>query len=191
MDNSLFAPFLGIASLIIMFISVVGYKGRVNKWSGILTVGRSWLISMGIVSAILMLCRIIFVLMGEYVDLVSGFLPPLVFVIIGMIQIRKAFLLCHTGRQKISCIAASVLIAYGFAVKVVLCLFTRTSVSTLYADNDEQGNAFPETIIDGNNNEYRLLHTTTSSSAVYQEIHGSNKQITVDINQLQGNMLMY
>lgn len=73
MDNSLFAPFLGIASLIIMFISVVGYKGRVNKWSGILTVGRSWLISMGIVSAILMLCRIVFVLMGEYVDLVSGF----------------------------------------------------------------------------------------------------------------------
>lgn len=192
MNSNLIVPFIGIASMIVLFASLTGYKGRVNKWSGILSIGRAWLISMGVVSAAVVLCRIAFVVLrGRHVDLVSGFLMPLIFVVIGIIQMRKAFLLCDTGWKKISCVAASFLIAYGFAVKVVFCLLTRVPVSSLYADSDEEKYVFPETITDSSNNEYRFLHTTTSSTALYRSVYGPSKEMIVDKNQLQGNILLY
>ena len=133
---------LVLVNFAVLAYGVFGYKSLRLKWNGILGVGSSYFILLGLMAA----CSVVGGLIGmigkngsapKFVELIV----LLIFAVIGALLYLGAAASCATTGQKIGVLFAAIFIAYGWTLRFIWALITRSSMYDPAADIAKQEEA--------------------------------------------------
>ncbi len=142
------SPFI----LVLCLAGTIGYKNLRRKWAGIIGVGGSYIVLIGVVQLIVLVAGLIMGLAGNNAAFSFGDIAGSVFLTVVCLLYTALIIFsrCETTAQRLTLPFAACMIACGFAWRLVFSIITHAPM-----DSGETASSpldsMPDTIYDTNN----------------------------------------
>lgn len=142
------SPFI----LVLCLAGTIGYKNLRRKWAGIIGVGGSYIVLIGVVQLIVLVAGLIMGLAGNNAAFSFGDIAGSVFLAVVCLLYTALIIFsrCETTAQRLTLPFAACMIACGFAWRLVFSIITHAPM-----DSGETASSpldsMPDTIYDTNN----------------------------------------
>ena len=142
------SPFI----LVLCLAGTIGYKNLRRKWAGIIGVGGSYIVLIGVVQLIVLVAGLIMGLAGNNAAFSFGDIAGSVFLAVVCLLYTALIIFsrCETTAQRLTLPFAACMIACGFAWRLVFSIITHSPM-----DSGETASSpldsMPDTIYDTNN----------------------------------------
>lgn len=163
---------IGIA-VVAMLVGAIRYNPLRRKWAGIIGVGGSYLILIGVMLLVTFAASFIRMLVdGTPVGKASDIIVNIVFMVVCLLYTAYVMLTrCSTTQQRIMLPIVACLIGLGFCWRFLAALLLHIPM--------ESGNTavkFPAVVYDPNNNEFRLQSDSGDHADYYCQATGQTVQ---------------
>lgn len=165
-----------VVLLAIVFIvwGFVGYNSLRKKWSGIIGVGGSYLILLGIMCIVMLIGGLISKLGGGSTgaDSAVDIIMPIIFALVGIAYMVMVMLTrCKTASQRIMLPLVACLIGGGFCFRALAALVFHVPMENGNSDEFE----FPKFLYDESENPWELMNNGADNANYYCQKTGETK----------------
>lgn len=166
-------PFLLILILGGFFL----YNPMRRKYSGVIGVLGSYLVSIGLILAVSLIGAIFSADIRGSMD--GGIIGLLVYIVLALLAIAYvAFLMmtrCTTVMERVLLPFAIMIIAFGFATRLMASIFLHIPMESGDSDAGRSGYSFPQYIYDGNGNPWELMNSGWDNANYYCQKTGETR----------------
>lgn len=142
------SPFI----LVLCLAGTIGYKNLRRKWAGIIGVGGSYIVLIGVVQLIVLVAGLIMGLAGNNAAFSFGDIAGSVFLTVVCLLYTALIIFsrCETTAQRLTLPFAACMIACGFAWRLVFSIITHAPMESGETASSPL-DSMPDTIYDTNN----------------------------------------
>lgn len=142
------SPFI----LVLCLAGTIGYKNLRRKWAGIIGVGGSYIVLIGVVQLIVLVAGLIMGLAGNNAAFSFGDIAGSVFLAVVCLLYTALIIFsrCETTAQRLTLPFAACMIACGFAWRLVFSIITHSPMESGETASSSL-DSMPDTIYDTNN----------------------------------------
>lgn len=142
------SPFI----LVLCLAGTIGYKSLRRKWAGIIGVGGSYIVLIGVVQLVVLVAGLIMGLAGNNAAFSFGDIAGSVFLAVVCLLYTALIIFsrCETTAQRLTLPFAACMIACGFAWRLVFSIITHAPMDSGETASSSL-DSMPDTIYDTNN----------------------------------------
>lgn len=162
-----------IVSIILMFVGFFGYNSLRRKWAGIVGVGGSYIIFLGIMLLVMMVGSLIMAIGGKLggVDVGELIITVIFMVLCLLYTVYIMIARCETAAQRIMLPFVACFIAFGFCWRLLAAVVFHVPMES----GKQEEFTFPQYIYDANENPWELMNSGGDNANYYCQKTGETR----------------
>lgn len=168
---------LGVIMLILCLVGTIGYNGLRRKWAGIIGVGGSYVILLGIMLLVAVIGTLIKAITGQELGSGAGEIVGTVLIMLVCLGYMVLVIVgrCETTAQKVMLPLVACLIGAGFIWRLLLAIVAHVPMDSGESDTSASAlDSMPDVIYDTNNG--RAVYRKQGTYGDHVDYYGPNGQ---------------